>query len=99
MTILTLGRGLQNRLKYPIRYLMNFQVYLQQAKTRAAGSDGKPVWVNVPAPSNDELVSIAETKRSILLSVAKDTISVWQSELLLGNISDEDKASLTLWIS
>ncbi|HDU2925744.1 TPA: tail fiber assembly protein, partial [Klebsiella pneumoniae] len=28
-----------------------------------------------------------------------DTISVWQTELLLGTISDDDKASLTEWMA
>ncbi|OVJ79263.1 tail fiber assembly protein [Klebsiella pneumoniae] len=32
-------------------------------------------------------------------SFAKDTISVWQTELLLGTISDDDKASLTEWMA
>jgi len=68
-------------------------------KARAAGEDGLPKWVDVPAPSHDIYVAMAETTRSILLSVAKDTISIWQSELLLGTISDGDKASLTLWIA
>ncbi len=30
--------------------------------------------------------------------MAKDTISIWQNELMLGIISDEDKASLILWL-
>ena len=68
-------------------------------KTRAGGEDGLPEWVDVPAPSHDIYVAMAETTRSILLSVAKDTISIWQSELLLGTISDKGKASLTLWIA
>ncbi|WP_201281834.1 tail fiber assembly protein, partial [Klebsiella pneumoniae] len=42
---------------------------------------------------------IYSTKPSKLISFAKDTISVWQTELLLGTISDDDKASLTEWMA
>ncbi|PJI56911.1 tail fiber assembly protein [Escherichia coli] len=41
----------------------------------------------------------AESQRSALISDAKETISLWQSELLLGTISDDDKESLTEWIA
>ncbi|HFP3565262.1 TPA: tail fiber assembly protein, partial [Escherichia coli] len=41
----------------------------------------------------------AESQRSALISDAKETISLWQSELLLGIISDDDKESLTEWLS
>ncbi len=41
----------------------------------------------------------AESQRSALISDAKETISLWQSELLLGTISDDDKESLTEWLS
>jgi len=68
-------------------------------KTRAAGSDGQPVWIDVPAPSKAQLVAMADIQKSILVSVGMGTISVWQSELLLGEISDADEASLKLWIA
>lgn len=53
----------------------------------------------VPEPSPAELVAAAATKKQQLLDTAQSTISLWQSELLLGTISDADKASLTLWIA
>ncbi|MEX7607212.1 tail fiber assembly protein [Enterobacter asburiae] len=34
-----------------------------------------------------------------MLSSARTTISIWQSELLLGSISDADKASLVAWLA
>ncbi|MHB7091611.1 tail fiber assembly protein, partial [Klebsiella pneumoniae] len=49
----------------------------------------------VTQKASDE-VAAAENYRSRLISFAKDTISVWQTELLLGTISDDDKASLTV---
>lgn len=46
----------------------------------------------------DEII-VASNNQINLISSAKDTISMWQTELLLGTISDADKASLTSWIS
>lgn len=61
--------------------------------------NGRPGWVDVPALSPAELVAVAATKKQQLLETAQSTISLWQSELLLGTISDADKASLTKWIA
>lgn len=40
----------------------------------------------------------AEQKKSALLAEAQNTISLWQTELQLGIISDDDKASLIAWM-
>ncbi|WP_213322545.1 tail fiber assembly protein [Klebsiella aerogenes] len=46
-----------------------------------------------------EIQQRAEDKRQQLIASASDTISLWQSELLLGVINDEDKASLIQWMA
>lgn len=43
-------------------------------------------------------VKEAEQKKSALLNKAQSTISLWQTELQLGIISDDDKASLIAWM-
>ncbi|EHK5381290.1 tail fiber assembly protein [Enterobacter cloacae] len=40
----------------------------------------------------------AEQQKSSLLAEAQSTISLWQTELQLGIISDDDKASLIAWM-
>ncbi|EFO0123411.1 tail fiber assembly protein [Escherichia coli] len=40
----------------------------------------------------------AEQKKSAMLADAQSTISLWQTELQLGIISDDDKASLIAWM-
>ncbi|WP_210461665.1 tail fiber assembly protein [Pantoea ananatis] len=47
---------------------------------------------------NDAQIEDAASKKSGLLSEAQQNISLWQTELLLGMISDDDKASLTNWV-
>lgn len=40
-----------------------------------------------------------EGMKEALINSAKETISLWQTELILGSISDDDKASLTQWVA
>ncbi|WP_312788557.1 tail fiber assembly protein, partial [Escherichia coli] len=40
----------------------------------------------------------AEQKKAALLTEAQSIISLWQTELQLGIISDDDKASLIAWM-
>lgn len=68
-------------------------------KVRVTGDDNLPSWGDIPPLTQEELIDQAETKKTGLISSAKQTISLWQSELLLSNISDDDKASLTAWIA
>lgn len=78
-----------------------FNEYTQPApEGKILGSDnnGLPTWIKAPDYTKSELVSMAEQKKSYLLSDAKDKISLWQTELQLGTISDEDKATLLAWI-
>ncbi|HDQ0507152.1 TPA: tail fiber assembly protein [Escherichia coli] len=42
---------------------------------------------------------LAERQRQRLLTEAKDITSDWKTELELGTISDDDKASLTQWMA
>lgn len=60
--------------------------------------DGMPAWVDIPPPTHEELVAIAEQKKKALLAEAVKATSMWRTELQLGIISDEDKAALTDWI-
>ncbi|WP_208951229.1 tail fiber assembly protein [Rahnella sp. ChDrAdgB13] len=46
-----------------------------------------------------DYVSIAESKRAALLSDANAKISNWKAELMLETISDDDKASLQVWLT
>ncbi|MCX3187239.1 tail fiber assembly protein [Escherichia coli] len=49
--------------------------------------------------SHNEIVTQADLKKSSLLDEARSTISLWQTELQLGIISDEDKTSLIAWMN
>lgn len=69
-----------------------------EGKMRIAGIDGMPAWGEIPPLSEDEVIKEIERQRNSLLTQASNTISIWQSELLIGVISDHDKKSLIAWI-
>ncbi|UAN20176.1 tail fiber assembly protein [Enterobacter sp. JBIWA003] len=55
-------------------------------------------WVTDEGAQKNSQVKEAEQKKSALLNKAQSTISLWQTELQLGIISDDDKASLIVWM-
>ena len=59
--------------------------------------DGKK-WVADDDAKHAADVAKAEQQKTNLLNAANSKISLWQTELQLGIISDEDKASLIAWI-
>lgn len=68
-------------------------------KMRVPDEHGLPAWGDIPAPTQGQLIVQADAHKAALLASAQSAISLWQSELLLGVISDEDKVSLTAWIA
>ncbi|EMJ7958402.1 tail fiber assembly protein [Enterobacter chengduensis] len=56
-------------------------------------------WVTDTEAQHTADVEAAEQQKAALLVKAQATISLWQTELQLGIISDEDKASLIAWMN
>lgn len=55
-------------------------------------------WVTDDDAQKNAQVLDAEQQKSALLVEAQSTIGLWQTELQLGIISDDDKASLIAWM-
>lgn len=77
--------------------------YLEGTTTQAPATpydkwDGS-AWVTDTEAQHVADVEAAEQKKAALLLKAQVTISLWQTELQLGIISDYDKASLISWLS
>lgn len=74
---------------------------INNGKRRIAGPDGLPAWEDIPPPTAAEIkakeIAEAEQKKSHLLAEASEVTKGWQTDLLLGSISDEDKAKLIEW--
>ncbi|CAM4016758.1 MULTISPECIES: tail fiber assembly protein [Lelliottia] len=56
-------------------------------------------WVTDTEAQHTADVEAADQQKAALLAEAQATISLWQTELQLGIISDEDKASLIGWMN
>lgn len=56
-------------------------------------------WVTDNEAQHKADVEAAEQQKAALLTEAQTTISLWQTELQLGIISDEDNASLIAWMN
>lgn len=59
--------------------------------------DGLPAWDEAPPLTHEEQVNTAENTKQQLLYAAKQQITGWQTDLLLGDISDEDREKLIIW--
>lgn len=55
-------------------------------------------WVTDEVAHQAAQITLAEQTKARLLNKAKNTISLWQTELQLGIISDDDKAQLIVWM-
>lgn len=71
----------------------------EPGKIRVAGSDGLPAWGDIPPPTHEELIVIAEQVRQQLLTHADAVMLDWRTELMLGEISDANRAKLSAWLA
>ncbi|MFS2221146.1 tail fiber assembly protein [Pantoea sp. B65] len=69
-----------------------------EGKLIISNEDGYPILIDLPPPSPAQQIAMAEQQKSALLAEAQSTIGLWQTELQLGIISDDDKASLIAWM-
>ncbi|ALV94332.1 tail assembly protein [Pantoea rodasii] len=56
-------------------------------------------WVTDKAAQQAALVKIADAEKARLIAVANSTTQAWQTQLMLGIITDADKAALTEWMT
>lgn len=70
----------------------------QPAGKRLGLVKGRLSWVDLPAPTQAEVVSAAESKKQTLLDNVNSRTQLWQTQLALGIITDADKATLITWM-
>lgn len=68
-------------------------------KERIAGNDGYPAWADIPPPTKEELAHNAENERQRRLAHADAMMLDWRTELMLGEISDVNRAKLSAWMA
>lgn len=69
-------------------------------KHREPGPDGLPMWVDNPAPTQEELVAIAEAEKRRLISMANANINVkqWPGKAAIGRLKGDELAQYNLWL-
>lgn len=67
-------------------------------KVLITGSDGCPTWGDAPPITHGEEVAAAEQRRQLLLLKADEITADWRIELMLGDISNQDKEKLSAWM-
>ncbi|WP_343121501.1 tail fiber assembly protein [Escherichia coli] len=70
-----------------------------EGKMLGADSTGLPAWVDAPPPTHEEQIAAAEQYRQQRLQQIDEVTADWRVELMLGDISDEDKAKLSEWMA
>lgn len=70
-----------------------------EGKVIAADETGYPVLTDPPPLSHEELVLVAENERQRLLAHADAVMLDWRTELMLGEISDANRAKLSAWLA
>lgn len=68
-------------------------------KMRIPDKDGNPSWGDIPAPTPEQAIGIAEHEKQLRLTHANSVVADWRTELTLGAISDEDKDRLIKWMA
>ncbi|HFV4325275.1 TPA: tail fiber assembly protein [Escherichia coli] len=76
-----------------------FTVVPPTNQMRIPGDNGLPVWGDIPQPTHEEQTEIAEQYRQQRLQQIDEVTVDWRVELMLGDISDEDKERLSEWMA
>ena len=61
-------------------------------------SEDEMIEMSNPKSTKEQSIRMAEEKKQFLITEANQKTQLWQTQLLLGIITDEDKASLTEWM-
>jgi len=64
---------------------------------RGANADGTPCWVEIPPPTHEQLVEVAEQQKTALLAEATAVIAPLADAAAGGYIDDADKPKLAAW--
>ncbi|WP_234100004.1 tail fiber assembly protein [Enterobacter roggenkampii] len=78
----------------------DFQLFINppDGKCLVADRNGYPVLIDIPPITREEKVLQFERERGALLDNARNAISSWQTKLILGRISDDERDKLNVWM-
>ncbi|OWO82032.1 phage tail protein [Photorhabdus luminescens] len=68
-----------------------------EGKILSSGEDGLPCWEDIPPPTKEELISIAEAQRAQLISLANEKITPLADAVELDIATNEETLLLKEW--
>ncbi|QGR67045.1 tail fiber assembly protein [Yersinia intermedia] len=69
-------------------------------KIRVPGKDGYPAWGDIPPPSDDQLLAMAEAEKQSRIADANDYMNSkqWPGKAAMGRLKVSEKAQYNLWL-
>lgn len=67
-------------------------------KVWASDDQGLPQLIDIPEPTQEELIAEADAEKASRIAEANNVTLMWQTQLMLGIITPEDKEKLTEWM-
>lgn len=69
-------------------------------KIRGTGEDGLPAWVDIPAPTQDELIAIAEAEKQRLIDEANAYMNSkqWPGKAAIGRLKGAELEQYGIWL-
>lgn len=69
-------------------------------KMVVAGDDGYPAWTDIPPPTHEQLVAIADAEKQSLIDQANEYINSkqWPGKAAMGRLKDSEKIQYNAWL-
>ncbi|VEJ54298.1 tail fiber assembly protein [Pragia fontium] len=88
----------EDLLEVSVEIFNQYSIQPPEGKIRVAGVDGLPTWISIPEPIKTQYVATAEIEKYNRISEANRITQTWQTQLILGIISEQDREKLTNWM-
>ncbi|EBP3538292.1 tail fiber assembly protein [Salmonella enterica subsp. enterica] len=77
-----------------------FSVTPPVGKIRGTGDDGIPAWVDIPPPTQEELIAQVEREKQRHIDVANEFMNgkQWPGKAALGRLKGDELAQYNLWL-
>lgn len=69
-------------------------------KMRVAGEDGYPAWADIPPPTHEEQVAMADAQKQSLIDEANEHINSkqWPGKAAIGRLKGDELTQYGLWL-
>jgi hypothetical protein len=92
---------------WPIEYIevdeslfTEFSATPPVGKIRGTGDDGMPAWVDIPPPTQAEIIAEAEQEKQRRIDAANEFMNgkQWPGKAVLGRLKGDELAQYNLWL-